>query len=331
MSWTTPGYESLELSTQLVIKEALRRGHSVEVLDAAANFIRVGGNGRSELLMQATRTSADTYISALAMENKTITKLLLAEAGIRVPEGAPYSSVEEARDAFPLWSGRDAVVKPNTTNFGIGVSILRAPYAAEQFGAAVDIAFGHDETAIVEEFIPGREFRFLIIGGATRAVLHRVPANVTGDSASSVAALIERKNTDPRRGSGYKSPMEKLRMGDEEREMLRSIGMDFQSVPAAGVTVYLRRNSNISTGGDGIDFTDAVHAGYKGLAEAAARAVGARICGIDMMIRDISAAPSAQGYGIIECNDNPALHIHDFPFQGENRRVETHVLDLLGL
>jgi D-alanine-D-alanine ligase-like ATP-grasp enzyme len=331
MSWSTPGYETLELSTQLVIGEALRRGHAVEVLDARSNFIRIRGNEKTEHLMQATRTSADTYVSALVMENKKVTKLLLREAGIRVPAGSDYLSAEAAEADFGIWKSRDTVVKPNSTNFGIAVSILRAPFTEESYRAALKEAFRNDDTVLVEEYVPGREFRFLVIGGAVRAVLHRVPANVVGDGRSSVAALVGQKNKDPRRGSGYTSPMEKLRMGEEERAMIRGQGMDFDSVPAAGHTVFLRGNSNISTGGDGIDFTDSMRAGYKKIAVAAAAAVGARICGIDMMISDVDAAPDAGGYGIIECNFNPALHIHDFPFSGENRRVETRVLDLLGL
>lgn len=331
MSWNTPGYEGLELSTQLVVKEALRRGHAVDVLDEGSSFIRIRGNGKVEYLRQATRTSADTYVSALVMENKKITKLLLREAGIRVPGGADYLSPEAAKSAFPLWKGRDVVVKPNTTNFGIAVAILRAPFAQADYDGAVDSAFGEDETVLVEEFIPGKEYRFLVIDNAAAAVLHRVPAHVIGDGKANVRQLIEEKNRDPRRGKGYKSPLEKIGMGDDEARMLAGEGMDFDSVPEAGRTVFLRKNSNISTGGDGIDFTDGVDEGYKDLAVASAAAVGARICGVDMMILDVAASPSADNYGIIELNYNPALHIHDFPARGRNREVEKPVLDLLGL
>lgn len=41
-------------------------------------------------------------------------------------------------------------------------------------------------------------------------------------------------------------------------------------MPAAGTTASLRRSSNISTGGDSIDFTDDVHPGYRDLAVASA-------------------------------------------------------------
>ncbi|WP_306601216.1 bifunctional glutamate--cysteine ligase GshA/glutathione synthetase GshB [Geothrix sp. 21YS21S-2] len=331
MHWTTPGYEELELSTQLVIREAQARGHAVEVLDAPSNFIRIRGAGRVEYLRQATRTSADTYVSPLIMENKKVTKLLLAEAGIRVPEGGDYASLEAAGADFPRWRSRGTVVKPNTTNFGIGVSMLPAPVSEAEYLKAVETALAADGTILVEELIPGREFRFLVIGDAVRAILHRVPARVLGDGRHSVAELIAEKNEDPLRGKGYRSPLEKLRTGPEEAAHLRLAGLTFASVPEAGREVELRPNSNISTGGDSLDFTDRIHPGYSELAVAAAAAVGARICGVDMLIEDVEREPSAATYGVIELNFNPALHIHDFPFEGENRRVERHVLDLLEL
>lgn len=78
-------YSGLELSTQLIIAEALHRGIEVEVLDWKDQFIRLKKDGHTEYIKQATRTSADTYIAPLLMENKEITKLILKEHGISVP------------------------------------------------------------------------------------------------------------------------------------------------------------------------------------------------------------------------------------------------------
>ena len=331
MHWTTPGFEALELSTQLVIKEALRRGHGVDVLDAAACFIRIRGNGKTEHLQQATRTSADSYVGPLIMENKKVTKILLREAGIRAPEGCEYTDLPSLRADFERFRDRGAVIKPNSTNFGIAVSLLPARVAEADYLRAAEAAFHEDQTVLVEELLHGREYRFLVIGDAVRGVLHRVPAHVIGDGQHTVRELVAKKNEDPLRGKGYRSPLEKIRTGAEEAECLVAQGLSFESVAKDGQDVFLRRNSNISTGGDSLDFTDTVRSGYRELAVAAAAAVGARISGVDMMIDDVSVAPTADNYGIVELNFNPALHIHDFPWRGQNREVEKHVLDLLGL
>jgi glutamate--cysteine ligase len=117
---------NLELSTQALIAEAQRRGVEVEVLDAADNFIVLRRDGRTEYVKQATRTSADTYVSALLMENKAVTKLVLTAAGLRAPDGARYDHETEAAGDFARYAGRRIVVKPNATNFGEGVALLGA-------------------------------------------------------------------------------------------------------------------------------------------------------------------------------------------------------------
>lgn len=84
--------------------------------------------------------------------------------------------------------------------------------------------------------------------------------------------------------------------------------------PSLGQVVYLRENSNISTGGDSLDFTDEIPESYKQLAIESAKAAGAIFCGVDMMIEDITSEASDSNYSIIEINFNQpfistAIHI----------------------
>lgn len=323
-------YKNLELSTQILIKEAISRGIEVEVLDWSDNFIRLIKDTKTEYVKQATRTSADTYISPLIMENKEVTKLVLKDNGINVPDGITVQSVHGAITELSRFLGRDIVVKPKSTNFGKGVIILKGVQSQKDYKNAVEQALKYDDYVLIEEFIPGREFRFLVIGEEVAAVLHRVPANVTGDGVHTVEELVSKKNKDPLRGKGYVTPLEIISLGDTEKEYLRLQGKDPHYMPRHDEIVYLRENSNISTGGDSIDFTEEVHEAYKAIAIRAAKAVGAKICGADIIIEDIHAAPDSRNHSIIELNFNPALHIHNFPYQGKNRHVEKKVLNLLG-
>jgi D-alanine-D-alanine ligase-like ATP-grasp enzyme len=324
------GYEDMELSTQILVKEALARGVAVSVLDRSNNFILLERDGKREYVKQATRTSADSYAAILIMENKEVAKYAMSGGGVRVPRGILAGNAGEALSALRGFAGEPVVVKPRSTNFGDGVALLPARRSDAETEAAVQAAFALDSAVIVEEFVPGREFRFLVIGGKTRAVLHRMPANVVGDGVSTVRALVEEKNAHPYRGEGYHSPLEKIALGGVEIECLASAGFTADSILPKGERAFLRRNSNISTGGDSIDFTDDMPESYKVIAERAAAACGAAISGVDMIIRALDEDPEAGGYAVIELNYNPALHIHDFPAEGKNRRVETRVLDLLG-
>ena len=112
--------------------------------------------------------------------------------------------------------------------------------------------------------------------------------------------------------------------------MLAEQGYTFDSVVPTGVTVYLRENSNVSTGGDSIDMTDEIPQDYQAAAAAAVNALGAKISGIDLIIPDLTVPAKTPGaYGIIEANFNPAMHMHVYPYAGNSRRLTMAVLKYL--
>ncbi|TGK14705.1 bifunctional glutamate--cysteine ligase GshA/glutathione synthetase GshB [Leptospira fluminis] len=321
------GFEDLEISTQIVIRDALNRGLTVEVLDRVSHFLRISGSGTSRLVKEASKTDLDSYMTFLVMENKTVTKRILQEKGILVPSGTSFSHPEEGMQYYRGHSQKKMVFKPVTTNFGIGITILPPGSSEEQAKTAIETALSFSETAILEEFAEGQEYRFLVIGNECVAVCNRIPANVIGDGSKSVKELVLEKNRDPRRGIGHVTPLEKIRLEDTELGVLREQGLTVDSVPKGGEIVYLRRNSNISTGGDSIDVTDEASSGYKRIAVEAAQAVGAKICGVDIIVKDLSGS---EDYRILELNFNPVLYIHNYPYSGKNRDVGNRILDLLG-
>lgn len=321
--------KKLELSTQIIIKEAQRRDLSVEILDYESNFIRLSKNGKKEYVMQATKTSLDTYIVPLIMENKKVTKIILSENLLNVPLGVEVKSVDEGMQNINKFFMGGIVIKPNSTNFGKGITIMKN-FSQEDYIKGLAYAFKYDDSVLIEKFIEGKEYRFLTIGDEVAAILHRVPANVLGDGKSTIKQLVDKKNEDPLRGVGYITPLEKIKLEEIEIDFIKKQGYDSSSIINEDQVVYLRENSNISTGGDSIDYTDDIINDYKEIALKASRAVGAKICGLDIIIKDIKAPPSKDNYSIIEMNFNPALHIHNFPYKGINRHVDKKILDLLG-
>lgn len=323
------GYENLELSTQILIKEALKHGIEVEVIDKQDNFICLSKGDNIQYIKQATKTSIDNYVTVLIMENKTVTKKVLRKANIKVPEGGEFESLEEAKDNVHKYINKSIVIKPKSTNFGLGISIFKNGATKEELLKAFEIAFKHDNTVLLEEFIPGKEYRFLVINDKVVGILHRVPANVVGDGVNSIRELVHIKNQDSLRGKGYKTPLEKIKLDDNAALFLENQNKDFDYVPPKDEVVYLRENSNISTGGDSIDYTDLIPDKFKEIAINAAKAVNAKICGVDIMLEDYSSENS--NYGIIELNFNPAIHIHCFPYKGTERNIGVEVLKLLKL
>ncbi|HJO94531.1 MAG TPA: bifunctional glutamate--cysteine ligase GshA/glutathione synthetase GshB [Victivallales bacterium] len=325
------GYEGLELSTQILIKAAVKKGIKFNILDKADNFIRLSRNGKTELVKQATKTSKDSYVNIEAMDNKVVTKVLLDEKGIRTPFGINFTEKDKALECCCKFRNDQIVIKPKAENFGVGITIFKDQYSMSEYQTAINLAFQNGGPIIVEEFISGEEFRFFIIDDELLGILRRVPANVMGDGVHSIEELVEIKNLDPLRGVGYKTPLEKIKLGVTEKMFLGLQDKDIYYVPGKDETVFLRENSNISTGGDSLDYTDIIPQAYKDIALKASKALGVKISGVDMIIKNIeNEKPTDNDYAVIEVNFNPAIHIHTYPYKGKRRDIANKILDLLG-
>ena len=325
------GFTSMELSTQLLMFDAIQKGVEVGILDASEQFLKLRHLDHVEYVKNANMTSKDQYIAPLIMENKTVTKKVLAGAGYKVPAGEEYQNAREAKGAYWNYAGKGIVVKPKSTNFGVGISIFKDGPSREDYELAIDFAFKEDKAILVEEFITGTEYRFFVIGDAVKAIMLRMPANVVGNGEQTIEALVKEKNKDPLRGTDHLAPLELIQLGEIEQLMLKEQGYTIQSIPTKGTIVYLRENSNISTGGDSFDYTDTIDDSYKQAAIDMTKALGAVVCGVDLIIPDYTK-PSTKtnpGYAVIEANFNPAMHMHTFPYKGQGRRLTMAILDML--
>ena len=331
-AWTAPyalkGYESMELSTQMLMFDALQKGLHLEILDENDQFLKLWHGQHVEYVKNGNMTSKDNYVIPLAMANKTVTKKILAAADFPVPAGAEFSSLEEGLAYYPLIKDRQIVVKPKSTNFGLGISIFQEPASLEAYRKALEIAFSEDAAVLVEEFIAGTEYRFFVLDGQCEAVLLRVAANVVGDGQHTVRELVAIKNDNPLRGRDHRSPLEIIELSDIELLMLDQQGYGPDDILPAGVKVDLRRNSNISTGGDSIDVTDSMHSSYKELAADMARAMGAWACGVDLIIPDSSAISTKENPNCtcIELNFNPSMYMHTYCAEGPGQSITPKIL-----
>lgn len=333
-SWDQPyqlnGFTDMELSTQIFMFDAIQQGIRVEVLDRQDQFLKLQVKDHVEYVKNGNMTSKDTYVSPLIMENKTVTKKILHQKGFRVPLGEEFNDMEHALRSFDLFSGQSFVVKPKSTNYGLGISIFKEGATYEDYQKALAIAFKEDSSVLIEEFMEGTEYRFFVLDDQVLGVLLRISANVKGDGKHTIEELVKQKNLDPLRGTGHRTPLETIQLGELEILMLKGQGYQTDSVPKAGETIYLRENSNVSTGGDSIDVTDQIPDDYKKIAVDAAAALGAHISGMDLIIEDTSVPASHHhAYGIIEANFNPSMYMHIYPYKGKSRRVTMHIIHYL--
>ncbi|MDO4430678.1 MAG: bifunctional glutamate--cysteine ligase GshA/glutathione synthetase GshB [Lonepinella koalarum] len=325
-------FDNMELSTQALLFDVIQKGIKTEILDENDQFLCLQFGHHIEYVKNGNMTSKDSYISPLIMENKVVTKKVLEKAGFNVPKSIEFTSPQQAIASYRLFEGRAIVIKPKSTNYGLGITIFQQGVNdSADFAKAIEIAFREDKEVMVEDYLVGTEYRFFVLGEETLAVLLRVPANVVGDGIHTVAELVTQKNNHPLRGDGSRTPLKKIALGDIESLQLKEQGLTFDSVPEKDRRVQLRANSNISTGGDSIDMTDEMHESYKALAVGIAKAMGASVCGVDLIIPDLTkpAQPNLNSWGVIEANFNPMMMMHIFPYAGKSRRLTQNVIKML--
>ena len=311
-------------STASVVSAALAR-HIPYSRMTEGSMVRFGW-GRKQRRIQAAEIDATSAIAEAIAQDKELTKKLLHAAGVPVPGGRAVRDADDAWQAA-LEIGLPVVVKPLDGNQGKGVTVNIQDEAALRDAYAV--AAGFRDQVLVERFMPGNDFRLLVVGDRLAAAARRDPPTVAGDGVHTVAQLVERVNQDPRRGDGHATSLTKIRFDDVALACLRKQGLDAESIPEKGRRVNLRNNANLSTGGSATDVTDDVHPEVAARAVAAAQMVGLHICGVDMVCETILRPLEEQGGGVVEVNAAPGLRMHLNPSFGKGRHVGEAIISSL--
>ncbi|WP_312552680.1 cyanophycin synthetase, partial [Massilia sp.] len=312
-------------STGAVVSAAERRGiPSLRITDEA-NLFQLGWGSRQKRL-QATITGATNSIAVGIASDKQLTKTLLEQAGCPVPAGATVTRLDEAQRVARRLSG-PATIKPLDANQGKGVTTVCA--TPEEVERAFEHARKYSRHVIVEEYLAGRDYRVLVTGDRIAAASWRRPPGVTGDGHSTVRELVEIENRNPARGEGHTNILTKIPMDDLAAAILAKQGYDFDSVLPSGVSVDLRGNANLSTGGTAEDVTDLLPEETRDICIRAARTIGLDVAGIDIICQDIAQPLREQNGGIIEVNAAPGIRMHQYPSRGTPRDAGAAIVEAL--
>jgi cyanophycin synthetase len=311
-------------STGCIVDAAVARGIPFSRM-TEGSMVRFGW-GSQQRRIQAAEIDSTSAISEAIAQDKQLTKRLLAAAGVPVPAGRAVSDADDAWKAA-CEIGLPVVVKPLDGNQGKGVTVNIT--SEEQLRKAYEVAATFRDSILVERYMPGNDFRLLVVGDKLVAAARRDPPKVVGDGVSSVAQLVEQVNKDPRRGSGHSTSLTKIRFDDIAKETLANQGFTAESVPLKGQRVNLRHNANLSTGGSATDVTDDVHPDVAARAIAAAHMVGLDICGVDVVSDSILRPLEEQGGGMVEVNAAPGLRMHLAPSFGKGRPVGEAIISML--
>ena len=289
------------------------------------NLVQLGYGSKQRRIWTA-ETDRTSAIAESISSDKDLTKRLLTQCGIPVPEGQIVETADQAWAAAQD-IGMPVVVKPLDGNRGWGVSldvntedgVRKAWVAADKEGSGV----------LVERYVRGDEHRVLVVGDRVVAATRGETACVVGDGTSTVEQLIDTQiNIDPRRGDAEGYPLDVIRLHSARGEMslleIQRQGLEPHSVPAKDRVVVVQRNGNLNN-----DVTDLVHPDVAAVATLAARVVGLDIAGIDIVTQDISRSLEETQGAIIEVNAGPGLLMHVKPAVGQPRPVGKAIVEHL--
>ena len=319
-------YQKLVAESVVLIKDAISQGIDYEVENESKSIVEFKTRGKEEFVIEGNKTDRDTYIFPIITDDKFTSKEIMKEHGLSVPDAILLEKDMEQEDIEILlktFYNKPLVVKPRNTNYGTGITVFSKPASKKQVLEAIKYAFEFDNNVLIEEYVKGMEYRFLVVNGKCLSVAHRRIASVVGDGKSTIKELIEAKNKEP----WHFLTGTPVKMDEPVVQHLKLQGYNFETVLPKNKRVFLRTNSNCSTGGESIDMTDFMPSYFKKIAEKASRAFEAKICGVDIIIDDVEK----EEYSIIEINDNPGYSINEWPYEGEGEKIGIAILKLLDL
>ena len=331
-----PKNNKLPYLTQLIKKLAPKVGARVVVepeWGIASQIIYRNGVVRS---VRMYSLDLNHIASADIARDKDYAKFFMQKKGYPVAEGQTFFENNWAQ-VVGSWRtisqavnyaqklGYPVMVKPNSKSQGTGVSLV---WNKNELTSALKEIFKGDKVAIVERYLPGKDYRIVVLDGEIISAYERIPLSVIGDGKNSILALLkqkqklfEKQNRDTR-----------INFNDLRIKMkLKRQNFSFQSILPKGQKIFLLDNANLSTGGDSLDVTDAIHKSFKKIAIELTRKMGLRIAGVDIMVRegDMTQDVDRCSYYIIEINAAPGLDHYVTTGRAQRKAVENMYLKVL--
>lgn len=311
-------------STQSIVSEAKKRGIP-EIRLNKESYVQLGFGIRQRRI-QATIIDSTSAIGVEIADDKRWTKELLARMGIPVPEGYTVGTLPELLEVAEK-IGYPITIKPISGNHGRGITTNISKF--KNLESAFLDAKRISQMLLVEKFLPGADYRILVINGKYTAACRRDPAYIIGDGLSTIMQLIDKINLDPKRGYGHEKILTSIKVDLMTKRLLKLKNLTIKSIIPKDEKLYLKTTANLSSGGIAIDVTDEIHPMTKVMAERISQIIGLNVIGIDMITTDHKIPLSNSNGGIIEVNAAPGFRMHLSPSEGKSRNVSEAVVDML--
>ena len=322
--------------TKLVIKLATKIGARVVVESEwgiAAQIIYKNGIVRS---LRMYSLDLNRIASSDIARDKDFAKFFMKKRGYPVAEGKTifkdsWAKVVKSNRKIPYAInyakklGYPVIVKPNSKSQGADVFLV---WNKKELIFALRKIFNGDRVAIIERYLPGHDYRIVVLDGEIISTYERIPLSVIGDGKSSIFLLLKQKQ----KLFNLNNRDTKINFEDPRIKMkLKKQGFSFKSILEKGEQIFLLDNANLSTGGDAVDVTNIIHKSFKKIAVELTRDMGLRMAGVDLMIREGDIVKDSKNciYYIIEINATPGLDHYATTGSAQRKNVEAMCLKVL--
>jgi D-alanine-D-alanine ligase-like ATP-grasp enzyme len=279
-----------------------------EIEEIAARTFEVRRNGAVVHLLGNKTPFADPVSESLASA-KALAYELLSEAGIPIPESIVVSDpADPLAQAFLEASPGACVVKP-VFDGGGGSGVTASVTSPSQLARAIRAARVLSRDVMIEREVAGDHYRFLLLDGQVLDVLQRLHPRVCGDSTSTIEKLML-EEYERRLASETIVGIKPFSVDLDCLFTLERQGLGLTSVPEAGRTVIVKGTSNISGPRECTTFRGPVADAVVDDVRAAARVLGVRLAGVDVVSRDVSQPLRDVGGAVLEVNPIPGLFHH---------------------
>jgi D-alanine-D-alanine ligase-like ATP-grasp enzyme len=279
----------------------------IEFTDLSRGFYELRAGARHIPLFQQVTPIDDAVTLRLALEKPLVHELLTRE-GVTIPEHVEFSYADPAPALALLDRVDRCVVKP-ASGTGGGEGVTTEVRSAADVARASGRAAHFGDALLAERQAPGPLHRLLLLDGNLLDTIVERPPRVVGDGRSTVEELMHAENRRRIVARG-EAGMEGLLPDVDTAIALREQGAALGDVPAAGHEVQVKTVTNDRRLEDAWTYRGPIDPDVLEQARAAARAVGLRLAGVDVMAPRIDQPLARTGGAILEINGTPGLHRH---------------------
>lgn len=141
-------------------------------------FLALHGSNGEDGRVQATfdlygiKYTGPDYISSALSMDKSRTKQIFLASGVPTPNGIMVVRGEKRRTAAEFGMELPVIVKPCCGGSSVGCTIVRSD---SELPGALETAFALEKTAVIEEFIEGKEYSVAVVGGKAYPIVEITP------------------------------------------------------------------------------------------------------------------------------------------------------------